>query len=150
MNTNKLTASTCSTFNICQSLPTEAISCLAGSQPTTEQGSGPEAEPFLPTVGFPWQGIFAPEPHTVLTELLSFLFHNLRLFPIPALSLFFFFSQETSTPNFTSSSVSGNTQRDNVGKRSTPRKSSIKTGVGLDQNHPAINEPHPVWYLGQR
>ena len=53
MNANKLTASTCSTFNICQSLPAEVISCLEGSQPMTERDSGPEAEPFQPNVGFP-------------------------------------------------------------------------------------------------
>ena len=87
----------------------------------------------------------------MLTELLSFMFHSLKLFPIPALAFFFFFSQETScTPNFMSSSVSWNTQSDTVGKKSSPRKSSSKIGVGLDQNHPAINEPHPIWYLGQR
>lgn len=147
MNANKLTASTCSTFNICQSLPAEAISCLAGSQPTTEQGSGPEAEPFLPTVGFPWQGIFAPEPHTVLTELLSFLFHNLRLFPIPALSLFFFFfPQETSTPNFTSSSVSGNTQSDNV-VRVLQENQVVRQGLGQTRTTPLSMNliPYGIW-----
>ena len=63
--------------------------------------------------------------------------------PLP---LFFFFPQETSTPNFTSSSVSGNTQSNNV-VRVLRENQVVRQGLGQTSTTPLSMNliPYGIW-----